>query len=121
MLRPSPADGRLLESRDIFAVFMSPGERTIGQAPGTNPFSPSQMLVLTGRRWRVIEVNGQCRELAVRPAHGGAPPSFGGEAQPPADGDYSIGDRELVRGVGKPRDHHHRHASGPGKPGEAAR
>ena len=38
------------------------------------------------RRWRVIEVNGQRRELTVRPAHGGTPPSFGGEARPPADG-----------------------------------
>ena len=93
-LLPGPAGERLLESRDIFAVFMSPeeykvvaeGGRAIGQVPGTNPFSPGQMLILAGRRWRVIEVNGQRRELTVRPAHGGVPPSFGGDAQPPADG-----------------------------------
>lgn len=93
-LLPGPAGERLLESRDIFAVFMSPeeykvlaeGGRAIGQVPGTNPFSPGQMLILAGRRWRVIEVNSQRRELIVRPARGGVPPSFGGEAQPPADG-----------------------------------
>ena len=93
-LLPGPAGERLLESRDIFAIFMSPEEyrvvaddgRAIGQVPGTNPFSPGQMLILAGRRWRVIEVNGQRRELTVRPAHGGVPPSFGGEARPPADG-----------------------------------
>ena len=93
-LLPGPAGERLLESRDIFAVFMSPeeykvvaeGGRAVGQVPGTNPFSPGQMLILAGRRWRVIEVNGQRRELTVRPAHGGVPPSFGGDAQPPADG-----------------------------------
>lgn len=91
---PGPAGERLLESRDIFAVFMSPeeykvvaeGGRAIGQVPGVNPFSPGQMLILAGRRWRVIEVNGQRRELTVRTAHGGVPPSFGGEARPPADG-----------------------------------
>ena len=93
-LLPGSAGERLLESRDIFAVFMSPeeykvvaeGGRAVGQVPGTNPFSPGQMLILGGRRWRVIEVNGQRRELTVRPAHGGVPPSFGGDAQLPADG-----------------------------------
>jgi ATP-dependent Lhr-like helicase len=93
-LLPGPAGERLLESRDIFAVFMSPeeykvvaeGGRAVGQIPGTNPFSPGQMLILAGRRWRIIEVNAQRRELTVRPAHGGVPPSFGGDAQPPADG-----------------------------------
>lgn len=93
-LLPGPAGERLLESRDIFSVFMSPedykvvaeGGRAIGQVPATNPFLPGQMLILAGRRWRVIEVNGQRRELTVRPAHGGVPPSFGGDAQPPADG-----------------------------------
>jgi ATP-dependent Lhr-like helicase len=93
-LLPGPAGERLLESRDIFAVFMSPeeykvvaeGDRAVGQVPGISPFSPGQMLILAGRRWRVIEVNGERRELTVRPAHGGVPPSFGGEARPPADG-----------------------------------
>lgn len=93
-LLPGPAGERLLESRDIFAVFMSPeeykvvaeGGRTIGQVPGTNPFSPGQMLILAGRRWRIIEVDAQRRELAVRPAKGGSPPIFGGELRPPVDG-----------------------------------
>ncbi|MEJ0094986.1 MAG: DEAD/DEAH box helicase [Methylocella sp.] len=93
-LLPGPAGERLLEGRDIFAVFMSPeeykvvaeGGRAVGQVPGVNPFSPGQMLILAGRRWRVIEVNGQRRELTVRPAHGGVPQSFGGEARPLADG-----------------------------------
>jgi ATP-dependent Lhr-like helicase len=72
-LLPGPAGERLLESRDIFAVFMSPeeykvvaeGGRAVGQVPGTNPFSPGQMLILAGRRWRVIEVNGQRRRHLV--------------------------------------------------------
>jgi ATP-dependent Lhr-like helicase len=93
-LLPGPAGERLLEGRDIFAVFISPDEykviaeggRAIGQVPGTNPFSPGQMLILAGRRWRIIEVDAERRELAVRPAKGGTPPIFGGEPRPPVDG-----------------------------------
>jgi ATP-dependent Lhr-like helicase len=93
-LLPGPTGERLLESRDIFSVFMTPedykviadGGRVIGQVPGTNPLSPGQMLILAGRRWRIVDVDAQRRELSVRPAMGGSPPIFGGEPQPPADG-----------------------------------
>jgi ATP-dependent Lhr-like helicase len=93
-LLPGPTGERLLESRDIFAVFMTPqdykviaeGGRAIGQVPGTNPFLPGQMLILAGRRWRIVDVDAQRHELSVRPARGGSPPIFGGDPQPPADG-----------------------------------
>ena len=93
-LLPGPTGERLLESRDIFSVFMTSedykviaaGGRAIGQVPGTNPFSPGQMLILAGRRWRIVEVDAQRRELSVRPGKGGSPPIFGGDHQPPADG-----------------------------------
>lgn len=93
-LLPGPAGERLLESRDIFTVFMSPEEykviaeegRAIGRVPGDNPFAPGQMLMLAGRRWRIVEVDGGRRELSVRLARGGNPPIFGGDPMPPADG-----------------------------------
>lgn len=93
-LLPGPAGERLLESRDIFSVFVSPDEykviaeggRTVGQVPGENPFSPGEMLMLAGRRWRIVEVDTARRELSVRPARGGNPPIFGGELKPPSDG-----------------------------------
>lgn len=93
-LLPGPTGERLLESRDIFAVFMSPeeykvvaeGGRAIGQVPSTNAFAPGQMLILAGRRWLIIEVNSQRRELAVRPTRGGVPPFFDPVPGPPADG-----------------------------------
>jgi ATP-dependent Lhr-like helicase len=44
------------------------------------------MLILAGGRWRIIKVDAQRRELAVRPAKGGTPPIFGGEPRPPVDG-----------------------------------
>jgi ATP-dependent Lhr-like helicase len=85
---------RLLESRDIFSVFISPeeyrvvaeGGRAIGQVPGTTPFAPGQRLMFAGRRWRIIEVDSKRHELSVRPAKGGIPPEFGGQLQPPSDG-----------------------------------
>ena len=93
-LLPGPAGERLLESRDIFSVFLSPeeykviaeGGRPIGQVPGDNPFIPGEMLILAGRRWRIIEVDTQRRELSVRAVKGGKPPLYGGEARLPADG-----------------------------------
>lgn len=93
-LLPGPAGERLLESRDIFSVFVSPeeykviaeGGRSIGQVPGENPFSPGEMLMLAGRRWRIVEVDAARRELSVRPARGGNPPLFGGGMRPPSDG-----------------------------------
>ncbi len=93
-LLAGPAGERLLESRDIFAVFISPeeykviaeGGRAIGQVPGENPFSPGEMLMLAGRRWRIVEVDTERRELSVRPARGGNPPIFGGDLRPPSDG-----------------------------------
>jgi ATP-dependent Lhr-like helicase len=47
---------------------------------------PGEMLMLAGRRWRIIEVDTQRRELSVRPAKGGKPPLYGGEVRLPADG-----------------------------------
>jgi ATP-dependent Lhr-like helicase len=93
-LLPGPAGERLLESRDIFSVFLTAeeykviaeGGRAIGQVPGDNPFMPGEMLILAGRRWRIIEVDTQRRELSVRPAKGGKPPLYGGDARLPADG-----------------------------------
>lgn len=93
-LLPGPTGERLLESRDIFAVFLSPeeykviaeGGRAIGQVPGDNPFIPGELLILAGRRWRIIEVDAQRRELSVISAKGGKPPLYGGDARLPADG-----------------------------------
>jgi ATP-dependent helicase Lhr and Lhr-like helicase len=93
-LLAGPAGERLLESRDIFAVFVSPeeykviaeGGRAIGRVPGDSPFTPGEMLMLAGRRWRIAEVDTERRELSVRSARGGNPPVFGGDRRPPSDG-----------------------------------
>jgi ATP-dependent Lhr-like helicase len=84
---------RLLESRDVFAVFMTSeefkviaeGGRAIGQVPSDNPFVPGEFMILAGRRWCIVEVDTKRHEIAVRPARGGRPPVFDGGWSPPAD------------------------------------
>jgi ATP-dependent Lhr-like helicase len=92
-LLPGIEGERLIESRDIYAVFLTPeeykvvaaGGRSIGQVPVDNPVVPGQFMILAGRRWRVLEVDASRKEILVAPAHGGLPPKFGGEPRPPSD------------------------------------
>lgn len=93
-LLPGPEGERLIESRDIYSVFLSPeefrivadGGRTVGQVPAINPIVAGQLLILAGRRWRVIDVDTRHREALVRPASGGNPPLFDSTMRPPSDG-----------------------------------
>jgi ATP-dependent Lhr-like helicase len=90
---PGAEGERLIESRDIFSVFVSPeeyrvvavGGRAIGQVPVDNPVVAGQFMVLAGRRWRVLEVNSDRKEILVTPASGGHPPRFLSEPKPPSD------------------------------------
>jgi ATP-dependent Lhr-like helicase len=92
-LLPGAEGERLIESRDIFSVFVSPeeyrvialGGRAIGQVPVDNPVVAGQFLVLAGRRWRVLEVDPDRKEILVTPASGGHPPRFLSEPKPPSD------------------------------------
>lgn len=92
-LLPGEHGERLIESRDIFSVFMSPeeykviavGGRSIGQIPVDNPVVAGQFMILAGRRWRVLEVDLDRKEILVAPAAGGHPPRFMSEPRPPSD------------------------------------
>lgn len=94
LLLPGPEGERLLESREFFAVFMTPQEftlvtdqgRTLGSAPADTPFTPGQLIIFAGRRWRVVEIDPGRREILVTRAFGGRPPRFGGDRTPPAEG-----------------------------------
>lgn len=92
-LLPGPEGERLIESREFYAVFASAEEfrvvtaegRSIGQVPIDPPLVQGQLMVLAGRRWRVLEVDTRRKEILVAQASGGKPPKFGGELRPPAD------------------------------------
>jgi ATP-dependent helicase Lhr and Lhr-like helicase len=93
LLLAGPQGERILESRDFYAVFMTPMEftvrtddgRALGTVPVEVPFTPGQLMIFAGRRWRVVEVDDRRREILVTRAHGGRPPRFGGDHVPPAE------------------------------------
>ena len=92
-LLPGQEGERVIADRGFHAVFVSPEEfkvvtdrgRTLGQLPVVNPVLPQQLLIFAGRRWRVLEIDAQRKEVLVTPAYGGKPPAFGGDGLPPGD------------------------------------
>ena len=90
-LLPGAEGERVINDRGFYAVFMTPDEfkvitergKTLGQIPVDNPIVPEQLIILAGRRWRVLEVDGARKEILVTRAYGGKPPVFGGEGLPP--------------------------------------
>lgn len=92
-LLPGEEGERVINDRGFYAVFMTPEEfkvvtdrgRNLGALPVDNPIMAEQLIIFAGRRWRVLEIDNQRREILVTRAHGGVPPTFGGEGLPPAD------------------------------------
>jgi ATP-dependent Lhr-like helicase len=90
-LLPGPEGERVIAGRDFYAVFMTAEEfrvvtdrgRALGTVPVQTPLVPGQLLILAGRRWRVLEIDGARREVLVTRAFGGRPPLFGGEVGAP--------------------------------------
>jgi ATP-dependent Lhr-like helicase len=77
---------RLVEHYGFYAVFMTPeefrliaGGRDLGTIPVDNILAPGMMLIFSGRRWTVLEVDAQDKVILVDPAKGGVPPRFGGD------------------------------------------
>lgn len=93
-LLPGRVGETILAGRDIYAVFSSGddlrvvehGGRTVGTVPGTNPYVVGQLLILAGRRWKVVDIDVRRREIVVVRSGGGRPPIFGGDAVPPSEG-----------------------------------
>ncbi|MDE2695527.1 MAG: DEAD/DEAH box helicase [Chloroflexota bacterium] len=79
------AGERLVNHYDFYAAFTSPDEwrllangRALGTLPVTFPLARDLFLIFAGRRWRVVEVHEERREVDLEPARGGIPPRFGG-------------------------------------------
>ena len=90
-LLPGAQGERVIAGRDFYAVFMTAEEfrvvtdrgRALGTVPVQNPLVAGQLLILAGRRWRVLVVDGARKEVLVTRAFGGRPPLFGGEVAAP--------------------------------------
>ena len=77
---------QLVEHHSFYAVFRTPeeyrllaGGRELGTLPVDNVLAPGMLLIFSGRRWRILEVDDRDRVISVAPSQGGAPPLFGGE------------------------------------------
>lgn len=81
------AEGELVTTRrDFYAVFSTPEEfrvvtdrgKNLGTIPIDSAVITDQLIILTGRMWRVLNVQADRREILVTRARGGKPPMFGG-------------------------------------------
>lgn len=79
------AGEKLVEHYSFYAVFQTPEEYRLiaagcdlGTVPLDNILSPGMMLIFSGRRWVVREIDSAARVITVNPAKGGTPPAFGG-------------------------------------------
>lgn len=81
------AQGESLVSHySFYAVFQTPEEyrivfdsKTLGTLPINNMIAPEMMLIFSGRRWLVKEVDDQGKTIVVIPSNAGKPPKFGGD------------------------------------------
>ena len=86
LLLLGPTGERIVEHYSFYAVFQTSeeyrllaGGRPLGTIPVDNVLSPGLLLVFSGRRWRVVEVDDRDKVIIVEPAPGGTPPIFGGD------------------------------------------
>jgi ATP-dependent Lhr-like helicase len=77
---------KLIEHYSFYAVFQTPeefrivsGGRELGTLPIENMIAPGMLLIFSGRRWQVLEVDGRDKVILVAPAKAGVPPIFGGD------------------------------------------
>lgn len=86
LLLLGPTGERIVEHYSFYAVFQTAEEyrllwdgRELGTLPVDNVLIPGMLLIFSGRRWRVVEVDDRDRVISVMPSKGGAPPIFGGD------------------------------------------
>jgi ATP-dependent Lhr-like helicase len=87
LLLLGPMGETLTSHYSFYAVFQTPEEyrliadgRELGTLPIDNMVAPGMMLIFSGRRWLVQEVDDKAKVILVTPAKAGTPPKFGGDA-----------------------------------------
>ncbi len=76
---------QLVNHYTFYAAFQTPQTyrlmhdgRTLGELPIDFPLVEKQAIIFAGRRWIVQSINVEELFITLKPAHGGAPPLFGG-------------------------------------------
>lgn len=77
---------KLVEHYSFYAVFQTPeeyrlisGGKELGTLPIVNVMAPGMMIIFSGRRWVIQEVDDRDKVIMVTPSKGGTPPIFGGD------------------------------------------
>ena len=77
---------RIVEHYSFYAVFQTPeeyrlltGGRELGTLPVDNVLAPGMLLIFSGRRWQIVEVDDRDKVITLVPAPGGTAPIFGGD------------------------------------------
>jgi ATP-dependent helicase Lhr and Lhr-like helicase len=77
---------KLVEHYSFYAVFQTPeeyrlisGGKELGTLPIVNVMAPGMMLIFSGRRWVIQEIDDRDKVIMVNPSKGGTPPIFGGD------------------------------------------
>ncbi|OJF97349.1 ATP-dependent helicase [Rhizobium sp. 58] len=77
---------KLVEHYSFYAVFQTPeeyrlisGGKDLGTLPILNVMAPGMMLIFSGRRWVIQEIDDRDKVIIVTPSKGGTPPIFGGD------------------------------------------
>ncbi|XBQ17387.1 MAG: DEAD/DEAH box helicase [Oceanicaulis sp.] len=77
---------RLVEHYSFYAVFQTPEEyrlicagNELGTLPILNVLAPKMLVIFSGRRWTVEDVDDRDKVIVVSPGKGGVPPKFGGD------------------------------------------
>ncbi|WP_297770587.1 hypothetical protein [uncultured Roseovarius sp.] len=77
---------KLVEHYSFYAVFQTPeeyrlisGGKELGTLPIVNVMAPGMMIIFSGRRWVIEEVDDRDKVIMVNPSKGGTPPIFGGD------------------------------------------
>ena len=80
-----PRGEQLVEHYSFYAVFQSPeeyrvlaGSVQIGMLPASRVFLPEMSIILSGRRWRIVEVHEDDKVIEVVADPTGTAPNFGG-------------------------------------------
>jgi ATP-dependent Lhr-like helicase len=81
------AGERITSGRDIYSAFETPeyfrvvvGGKELGVLPIDSPLMKGQLIIFAGRRWQVEDIDLVAKVVVVKPAKGGKPPQFSGEA-----------------------------------------
>ncbi|MDR2180263.1 MAG: DEAD/DEAH box helicase [Synergistaceae bacterium] len=83
------AGERLVRRRDFYAAFAAPQEisvvhrgRKVGSIFLALDMIPEGLILLAGRRWKIMLIDLEKNEMTVEPAKGGKAPPFGGDSGP---------------------------------------